>query len=224
MSKTGDSRDFNRRHEHVSALQDVLLKDGSSSGSHGLPPADETWPTAMIVCPVTVLGNWQRELEKWGYFEVGLYAGTAEQKREVLKNFKMGRLDISMVSPFITWLRKSLKPRSWIVLTGFDATRNDIDILNTLPLSLLIVDECHKLKNSKSSTTEAFNTFLCPARFGLTGTALQNSYKELWGLLDWANPGAVGTEKMWERGVVRTLVRGQSLKCTAEELANARVG
>lgn len=98
MLKTGDSRDLNRRHKHVSALQDVLLNNGGS-GSKGLPKADEKWPTAMIVCPVSVLTNWQRELEKWGYFEVGLYSGKPEQKKEVLKNFKMGRLDISELLP-----------------------------------------------------------------------------------------------------------------------------
>jgi SNF2 family DNA or RNA helicase len=36
-------------------------------------------------------------------------------------------------------------------------------------------------------------------RIGLTGTAIQNSYEELWTLLDWANPGSVGTVREWKK-------------------------
>ena len=36
---------------------------------------------------------------------------------------------------------------------------------------------------------------VCKRRYGLTGTALQNKYSELWCLLDWANPGCLGSSK-----------------------------
>jgi hypothetical protein len=59
MRKRGDARDTGRRHEHVSRLQ-----DGEEwARARRLPPADETWPTCLIVAPSTVVYNWERELE-----------------------------------------------------------------------------------------------------------------------------------------------------------------
>jgi SNF2 family DNA or RNA helicase len=47
--------------------------------------------------------------------------------------------------------------------------------------------------------------------------AIQNSYSELWTLLDWTNPGALGTRKQWEGYVAQPLVRGQSRSANNEE-------
>ena len=83
------------------------------------------------------------------------------------------------------------------VLVGFESARTDIGLLAHLDFTLLIVDEAHKLKNPKSSTTKAFHRFPTRLRYGLTGTAVQNDLGELWTLLDWANPGEVGTAGQW---------------------------
>ena len=60
-------------------------------------------------------------------------------------------------------------------------------------------------------------------RFGLTGTAIQNSYRELWTVLDWANPGSVGSDKEWTTHVTKPLVVGQSASARDEERAKAKV-
>jgi SNF2 family DNA or RNA helicase len=109
MRKHGDERDLDRRHSHVSDLQDekAYRKKGI------LPKANATWPTCLIIAvshestflasyfhwvvfvqPATVVGNWEREFETWGYFEVGIYNGSKDIRKEVLKDFKMGRLDV----------------------------------------------------------------------------------------------------------------------------------
>ena len=88
---------------------------------------------------------------------------------------------------------------------------------------MIFVDEAHKLKNPKSKITIAFNRFSCKVRFGLTGTAIQNSYRELWTVLDWSSPGRLGTAEQWDRLVARPLTVGQSASATEEERATARV-
>ena len=60
MSKTGTSRDVNRRHKHVSKLQDSELWKEKRKLTEG---PDERWPTALIVAPSSVVGNWEREFE-----------------------------------------------------------------------------------------------------------------------------------------------------------------
>lgn len=56
------------------------------------------------------------------------------------------------------------------VLTSFDVARREINLLDDLPWSCIIVDEVHRVKNPRSKLTEAFSQFACNIRFGLTGT------------------------------------------------------
>ncbi|KAI0045188.1 hypothetical protein FA95DRAFT_1583483 [Auriscalpium vulgare] len=214
MHKTGTPADKGRRRRRVSRLQ-----DGQQWKMHRqLPPADEEWPTALVVVPSSVVGTWAREFYKWGYFEVGEYMGSPKEREVILNDFKLGRLDV--------------------VVTGFETARSSIDLINNLPWTVLIVDEAHRLKNPKSQSTIAFSSFAWPEdhpdleertgpiRFALTGTAIQNTYFELWTLLNWANPGSVGTEKQWRTCVAGPLTTGQAKGCSEEErlIANRTAG
>ncbi|KAF9264581.1 hypothetical protein L218DRAFT_230270 [Marasmius fiardii PR-910] len=195
MHKEGFESDELRRHEHVSKLQDGEAWRKQKK----LPPADATWPTCLIIAPSSVVPNWEREFQAWGYFEVGVYVGN--ERSAILKDFKMGRLDV--------------------VLTTFDIARGDIDLLDTLPWSCIFVDEVHRLKNPSSKLAQAYHRFECVRRFGLTGTAIQNSYDEMWTILDWTNSGHLGTLKQWKKCVTKPLQVGQSTSSTEEERAKA---
>ncbi|KAL5520387.1 hypothetical protein ACEPAG_9611 [Sanghuangporus baumii] len=198
MEKHNDRRDVDRRRKHVAHLQ-----DSEEWRIHRrLPPANATWSTCLIIAPSTVVHNWEREFETWGYFEVGIYTGPPEHRRPVLKDFKLGRLDV--------------------LITSFDTARGDIDLLSDLPWSVIFVDEAHKLKNPTSKITLAFNQFACEARFGLTGTAIQNAYEEMWTLLDWSNRGRLGSLKEWRTAVCRPLAVGQSASASEGERAIAK--
>ncbi|KAF8556760.1 hypothetical protein OG21DRAFT_1553783 [Imleria badia] len=197
MKKHGDLRDVDRRRNHVSKLQDGV----EWKRNRTLPPANAVWPTCLIIAPSTVVANWEREFETWGYFEVGTYTGSPTHREGVLTDFKMGRLDV--------------------VLTSFDLARRDISLLDELPWSVIMVDEAHRVKNPRSKITRAYHQFACTRRFGLTGTAIQNSYNELWTILDWTNPGQLGSMKQWKGFVVKPLTVGQSANATEEERTKA---
>lgn len=111
----------------------------------------------------------------------------------------------------------------WIVLTTFDLARSDIDVLDSLPWTCVFVDEVHRVKNVSSKISLAYHRFECDRRFGLTGTTIQNSYKEMWTILDWTNPGRLGTARQWQGFVVKPLTAGQSAGSTEEERAKAVV-
>ncbi|KAF7307755.1 RAD26-like SNF2 family DNA-dependent ATPase [Mycena kentingensis (nom. inval.)] len=191
MGKTGTKVDRKRRRKHVLALQDGR----EWKKNRTLPPANATWPTCLIIAPTSVTGNWDRELEKWGYFEAELYMGP--NRADVLKEFKMGKLDI--------------------LITTHDTARLDIQLLDDLPFSCIIVDEVHNVKNERSQTTMAYHQFECQIRIGLTGTAIQNNYTELHTILDWTNPGKLGTIKEWKHYVSKPLTCGQSTTATEME-------
>lgn len=110
-----------------------------------------------------------------------------------------------------------------LVVTSFDTARGDIDLLSDLPWSVIFVDEAHKLKNPASKVTMSFNQFTCTRRFGLTGTAIQNSYEEMWTLLDWSNPGRLGSLRQWKSMISKPLAVGQSASASPQERALAKV-
>ncbi|KAJ7353609.1 RAD26-like SNF2 family DNA-dependent ATPase [Mycena albidolilacea] len=197
MGKNGVKTDRKRRRKHVAALQETKAWRKKKT----LPPANETWPTCLIIAPSTVVRNWDREFKTWGYFEVGCYVGTPAERKTILKDFKLGRLDV--------------------VLTSIDLARRDIEELQDLAWTCVFVDEVHTVKNPKSKTSQAYNEFQCIRRFGLTGTAIQNSYDELWTILDWTSPGAVGLPGQWRSFVSNPLKIGQSAKATDSERARA---
>ncbi|KAL0065440.1 hypothetical protein AAF712_007504 [Marasmius tenuissimus] len=68
---------------------------------------------------------------------------------------------------------------------------------------------------------KAYHRFECTRRYGLTGTAIQNSYDELWTILDWTNPGYLGKLKQWRGYVTIPLQAGQSTSATEEERLKA---
>ncbi|KAJ6478557.1 RAD26-like SNF2 family DNA-dependent ATPase [Mycena vitilis] len=193
MRKEGIKTDRNRRRKHVAELQEGKAWKKSRT----LPPANGTWPTCLIIAPSTVVGNWEREFQTWGYFEVGKYIGTKAERKEVLEDFKKGRLDV--------------------VLTSLDLARRDIELLDELAWTCIFVDEVHTVKNPNSKTSVAYNEFQCVRRFGLTGTAIQNSYDELWTILDWTNPGRLGSPKQWRSFISNPLKVGQSATASEEQ-------
>lgn len=74
----------------------------------------------------------------------------------------------------------------------------------------------------KSLITKAMMKIKVRRRFGLTGTALQNNLKELWCLLNWANPGCLGKWKRFAQDFVKPLEQGQKHDVVKRELAQAR--
>ncbi|KDR74087.1 hypothetical protein GALMADRAFT_227782 [Galerina marginata CBS 339.88] len=199
MKKDGLITDKHRRRKYVSKLQDKKAWRENKQ----LPKANAKWPTCLIIAPSTVVHNWEREFETWGYFDVGLYNGAAKEREQVIKDFKLGRLDV--------------------VITSFDLARRDINLLDDLPWSCIIVDEVHRVKNESAKITKAYHQFISLRRFGLTGTTIQNSYKEMWTILDWTNPDRLGSARQWQGYIVKPLTTGQSAGATEEARAKALV-
>ncbi|KAJ4481016.1 P-loop containing nucleoside triphosphate hydrolase protein [Lentinula aciculospora] len=199
MGKSGFESDEDRRRNHVRNLQNRPEWRKNKK----LPSANATWPTCLIVAPSSVVHNWERELQTWGYFEVGVYTAPPKERAHVLKDFKFGRLDI--------------------VLTSFDIALKDIDLLDNLKWSCIFVDEVHRVKNLSSRISLALHRFECLCRFGLTGTAIQNSYDELHSILHWTNPARLGLAKHWKSLISKPLRRGQSSTATDEEKAKALI-
>lgn len=164
---------------------------------------DGRWyPRVLIVCPGTLMRNWEDELAKWGWWVIYKYHGNPADRRGVLGAARKGMLEI--------------------MITTYDTYRNNEGEINTVDWDCVIADECHLIKNKNTEITKAMNKVNALCRIGLTGTAIQNKYEELWNLLNWARPGAYGSAQEWKQMVSLPLKMGQAHDASYEQLANAR--
>ncbi|KAK4241412.1 P-loop containing nucleoside triphosphate hydrolase protein [Achaetomium macrosporum] len=161
---------------------------------------DHWYPRILIVCPGSLLQNWRNELNRWGWWHVDTYHGAG--KEDVLQAAKAGRLEI-MITTYGTYKRMR-------------------EAVNEVEWDCVVADECHVLKDRKSETTQAMDEVNALCRIGLTGTAIQNKYEELWTLLNWTNPGRFGTLAEWTQTITKPLTVGQSHDATLKQLSIAR--
>ena len=97
-----------------------------------------------------------------------------------------------------------------IMITTYDTYRLNENSINNIRWDCVIADECHKIKESKSEITKSMNRINALCRIGLSGTAIQNKYEELWTLLNWTNPGRFGPLSTWNSSISAPLRVGQS--------------
>lgn len=161
---------------------------------------DVWYPRTLIVCPGTLISNWKAELARWGWWHVDAYHG--ENKELALHAAKSGRLEI-LITTYSTYMQNK-------------------DAVNMVEWDCVIADECHKIKERKSETTQSMNEINALCRIGLTGTAIQNKYEELWTLLNWTNPGVLGPVTTWKAQIADPLKIGQSHDATLAQLSRAR--
>ncbi|KAH6168089.1 hypothetical protein HBI81_057290 [Parastagonospora nodorum] len=163
---------------------------------------DRWYPRILIVCPGTLMQNWEEELAKWGWWEVYRYHGNAADRKGVLGAAAKGMLEI--------------------MITTYTTYRNHESEINTIDWDCVVADECHQIKSKNAEITKAMNKINALCRIGLTGTAIQNKYEELWNLLNWARPGAYGSAQEWKQTISLPLKLGQAHDATNAQLADSR--
>ena len=111
-----------------------------------------------------------------------------------------------------------------VALTSYDTFRLNAEQFAETPWTTCVFDEAHKLKNDKALVYAAAKRLPSPhlPRVGLTGTIMQNTYDELWCLLDWACPGSLGELKAFREHYSSKMQLGQRHGASEYELGVAR--
>jgi SNF2 family DNA or RNA helicase len=127
----------------------------------------------LLLCPMSLVGNWQREAAK---FAPGLrvYAHHGSERRHGDE------------------LRNELAGADLVVTTYATATR-DIDELAGYDWRRVVLDEAQAVKNSLSRSAKAVRRLRAEHRIALTGTPMENRLAELWSIMDFLNPGILGS-------------------------------
>ncbi|MFJ9755600.1 DEAD/DEAH box helicase [Streptomyces sp. NPDC101149] len=122
----------------------------------------------LVVCPASLLGNWQREAARFApSTPVRRYHGGDRHLKDLADDE--------------------------IILVTYGVLRRDRDVLAETAWSLVAADEAQHVKNPYAVTARELRALPARARVALTGTPVENNLSELWALLDWSTPGLLGS-------------------------------
>ena len=126
--------------------------------------------TAVVVCPTTLIYNWQNEIKK---FTPGLtvhihHGSTRTRNLEELKSAN-------------------------IIITTYGTLRSDIQLLLKIHFDYVVLDESQAIKNPSSKVTKAASLLNATNRVCMSGTPLQNNTFDIYAQMNFLNPGLLGS-------------------------------
>lgn len=190
----------------------------------------------MIVAPVSLLDNWERELENFFYTAgvevLKLYGDSVKavkfHKDEIPRELKAQGIK--------NLLRPGWVGDAKIVLTTYETLRDQEFSFGRQNWAIMVCDEAQKIKNPAALITHAANAVQAKFKVACTGTPVENTLVDLWSLFDFAQPGLLGAlndfGKKFLRPIegtvtrdndalelLRQLIEAQTLRRTKEEVA-----
>jgi len=144
----------------------------------------------LVICPASVLGNWEREV---GRFAPGV----------PVRRYHGGERHLSAVAD------------GEIVLATYGMVRRDREALAEVGWGLVVADEAQVVKNPLSRTARELRAIPAAARIALTGTPVENRLTDLWAILDWTTPGLLGTLEGFRQRVAIPVERHRDPEATA---------
>ncbi|MGW1201032.1 SNF2-related protein [Streptomyces sp. NPDC002536] len=147
----------------------------------------------LVVCPASLMGNWQREIERFA-------PGTPVRRFHGTSRSLEGLAD------------------GEFVLTTYGTMRLDAQRLAETGWGMVVADEAQHVKNPHSSTARRLRSIGAGARIALSGTPVENNLTELWAILDWTTPGLLGPLGTFRRRYAQAVESGTD-PAAAERLA-----
>jgi superfamily II DNA or RNA helicase len=159
--------------------------------------------TNIVVCPKTLIYNWENEAKK--YFpdlKVLIVNGDASKREKLIKSIKDENYDL--------------------VITSYSMLQKDYKIYldEKLEFEWEILDEAHYVKNMKTLSAKAVRLIKANNRILLTGTPLENNLNELYAAFDLIMPGYLGSKLEFTREFVSKIERNNMI---ALELLQAKI-
>ena len=156
---------------------------------------------ALVIAPPAVVGNWAREAQRFTpSLRVVIHHGASRAEPDELG--------------------EAVKEADLVITTYGTAVR-DIEALAALSWDRVVLDEAQAIKNPASETSHQLRRLHARIRLALTGTPIENGLGDLWSILDFTNPGLVGTRSAF---VSQLAENGQNRKSGAEAALRALNG
>ncbi|KAI6225709.1 DNA repair and recombination protein RAD54-like [Aphelenchoides besseyi] len=157
---------------------------------------------AIVVCPSSLVRNWDKEINKWLAGRINslpIDSGKRETITQHLETF-MDQMGKRLATP--------------VIIISYETFRTYTDILHKSEIGLVICDEGHRLKNSDNQTYQALSGLKCERRVLISGTPIQNDLLEYYSLVNFVNPGMLGTAQEFRKRFENTILRSRDSTAT----------
>ncbi|WP_019412993.1 DEAD/DEAH box helicase [Paenisporosarcina sp. TG20] len=153
---------------------------------------NKTDKPSFIICPTSVLGNWQKELIRFAPdLHVHVHYGQTRSKDESLST------QLSSIKPDV-------------VLTTFGTASQDADALSEIEWSSVTLDEAQNIKNMHTKQSRAIRKLKGEHHLALTGTPVENRLSELWAIFDFIYKGYLGSFGKFQENFIAPIERDES--------------
>ncbi len=142
---------------------------------------------ALLVCPTSVVGNWRHEIQRFA------------PSLRVMKHQGPDRLKDE------TFAAEAQKAD--VVLTSFALIHRDFDTLERVRWSTVVLDEAQNIKNPSTKQAQAARALPAEGRLALTGTPVENRLRELWSIMQFLNPGYLGSRRAFRKNFATPIER-----------------
>jgi len=155
---------------------------------------EKTGLTSLVVCPASLILNWQDELAKFApSLSAALIMGTAAERKRLIAG--SGECDV------------------WI--TSYELLRQDIEQYQGRQFYCCVLDEAQHIKNQSTLASKAVKRVDCRQRFILTGTPVENRLSELWNLFDFLMPGYLFSHRTFVEKLEKPVVKSGDQEASA---------
>ncbi|MHB9034906.1 MAG: DEAD/DEAH box helicase, partial [Anaerolineae bacterium] len=149
---------------------------------------------ALLICPTSLVGNWQREVERFAPgLKVVVHHGAKRAEGEELESQVLA---------------------ADLVISTYGLARRDIESLKRIQWGHVILDEAQNIKNPVTKQARAIRRLQGKRRIVLTGTPIENRLSELWSLISFLNPGYLGSLDGFRRSFTVPIERFQDEKAS----------
>lgn len=154
------------------AFSGILADDmglGKSLEIISVLASDEKDMPSLIVCPKSLVYNWNSEFNKWASdIEVYPVIGTSNERHKIMNNYDANKKQAFLIS--------------------YDSLKNELELFNKFNFRYLILDEAQFIKNHTTLKAQSVKKINSELRFVLTGTPIENSVIDLWSIFDFLMP------------------------------------
>lgn len=158
---------------------------------HTVDTLGESAPT-IVVCPTSVLGNWQKELARFA------------PSLRVHTHYSSSRLKDDSFRDYIS----NVKPH--IILSTYGTVSQDVDFLEHVHWSSIVLDEAQNIKNMQTLQSKAIRKLKGIHHIALTGTPIENRLSELWANFDFIHKGYLGSFGKFQEQFILPIERDES--------------
>ncbi|HZY89952.1 MAG TPA: DEAD/DEAH box helicase, partial [Gemmataceae bacterium] len=133
----------------------------------------------LLVCPTSVVGNWQKEAQRFTPELPVLVHHGLKRARGAAFEKEVGR--------------------HALVLSSYALLHRDQEALAKVNWAGVVLDEAQNVKNPETKQSRAARALKADYRVALTGTPVENHVGDLWSILEFLNPGLLGTQAEFRR-------------------------